>query len=139
MHRSTPGNQPTVAELCRMTDALFHVLRAAFDVDTADPVRFERPENLSAGPPTDDRSLAIIGMYCAQMLHTVGDEPAGIDHDEAVVLLGVVDVVLRRLLRDRDDDSRLITALRVIHLDVTSIGFLKAFTEALDGSGPDIG
>jgi hypothetical protein len=50
----------------------------------------------------------------------------------------MLDMVLRRLLHDRDgDESPAIIDLRELHKIVAEVGTLLAFTAALDGWDPD--
>jgi 2,4-dienoyl-CoA reductase-like NADH-dependent reductase (Old Yellow Enzyme family) len=137
MHRSTPGNPRGVGELCRLAEELFDALRKEFDIDSAVSVRLSRPEDLVEGAHLGHRELAMIGVRCAQLLNSVGYASAAIDHDETIALLNVLDVVLRRLLRNRKNGSRAVVELRRIHREVADIGLLMTATAALDGTGPE--
>jgi hypothetical protein len=136
MHWSTPGSPPTVAQLRRTAQTLFHALRVAFEVDVGAPVLLEAPEELTSPAPMDDRATAIMAMHCARRLHAVGEARAPIDRDEAVAVLGMLDVLLRWLLRNCDEESRAIEDLRAAHLDVRDAGLLMTITAVLDGTRP---
>ena len=137
MHRSTPGNPPSDGELCRLAAEVFEALREAFDVDTVVPSVLGPPKRISPHVPLTDPELAIIGMRCAHELHTVGESPPPILGDDAAVLIGMLDMVLRRLLRDHDDESPEIVDLRELHRIVAEVGSLMAFAAALDGWDAD--
>jgi hypothetical protein len=138
MHWSTPGGPPTVAQLRRTAQTLFHALRVAFDVDTAAPVWLSPPEDLDPPDPVDDRALVIMAMYCARRLHAVGDGPSSIDRDEAVAVLCMLDVLLRRLIGGCEEESRAVEQLRAVHLDVRDAGLLMTITATLDGTRPGL-
>jgi hypothetical protein len=137
MHRSTPGNPPSDGELCRLAAEVFEALRDAFDSDTVDPSAVGAPARVSPHVPLSDPELAVIGMRCAHELHTVGESPPPIHGDDAVALIGMLEMVLRRLLRNRNDESPAIIDLRELHKVVAEVGTLLAFTDALDGWNPD--
>jgi hypothetical protein len=137
MHRSTPGNPPSDGELCRLASAVFEALRDAFDVDTAFPL-VGPPRWISPHVALSDSQWAILGMRCAHELHSVGDSPPPIHDEDAAVLIGMLDMVLRRLLHDRGrEESRAIVDLRELHKIVAEVGTLMSFTAALDGWDPD--
>jgi hypothetical protein len=134
MHRSTPGNPPSDGELCRLASEVFDALRDAFGVDTA----VGAPRRISPHMALSDSQWAILGMRCAHELHSVGDTPPPIHDEDAAVLISMLDMVLRRLLHDRDgDESPAIIDLRELHKIVAEVGTLLAFTAALDGWDPD--
>jgi hypothetical protein len=136
MHWSTPGNPPSDGELCRLAAEVFEALREAFDVDTAVPGAIGPPKRISPHVPLTDPQLAIMGMRCAYDLHTVGESPP-IHGDDAVALIGMLEMVLRRLLHERDDESPAFIDLRELHKMVVEVGTLMAFTTAFDGWDPD--
>jgi len=128
MHRSG------VDELCRLAEDLFDALREEFAVDTETSVP---PSNLLDCGHLGQRDLVMIGMHGAGLIHTLGHTSAGINEDEAVAVLTVLDVVLRRLLRDRRNGSRAVVELRRIHREVADIGLMITAAEALGDSDPD--
>jgi hypothetical protein len=128
MHRSG------VDELCRLAEDLFDALREEFAVDTETSVP---PSNLLDCGHLGQRELVMIGMHGAGLIHTLGHTSARIDYDETIAVLNVLDIVLRRLLRDRRNGSRAVVELRRIHRKVADIGLMITAAEALDDSDPD--
>jgi hypothetical protein len=137
MYRSTPGHPRGVGELCRLAKELFDALREEFDIDSAVSVQLSRPDDLVDAAHLGQRELAMIGIRCAQLLNSLGCTSTTIDHDETIALLNVLDVVLRRLLRNRKNGSRAVVELRRIHRDVADIGLMMTAAAALDGTGPE--
>jgi len=137
MHRSTPGNPPSDGELCRLAAEIFEALREAFDVDSAATDALGPPRRISPHVPLSEPELAILGMHCAHQLHTVGEAPPPIHSEDAIALVGMLDMVLRWLLRDRDDESPAFIDLRELHKIFGEVGHLQGYTAVLDGWDPD--
>jgi hypothetical protein len=137
MHRSTPGNPPSDGELCRLAAEVFEALRDAFDVDSVAPGTLGPPLRISPYVPLSEPELAILGMHCAHQLHAVGESPPPIGIGDAIALICTLEMVLRHLLHDRDDESPAIIDLRELHKIVTEVSTLMSLTAALDGWSSD--
>jgi hypothetical protein len=98
-----------------MAEELFFAVRDAFPVGNWLDLDLRRVDALVANPSIRQRHLAMQSILCIQRLRLLGSTSDAFDHDEAFVLLNVINVLLQRLLDATTDESAPIRRLHDVH------------------------
>jgi hypothetical protein len=122
MHVGASGRLHEVNVICRLANAVFHVLRTEFDVDSSVTLELRRADTLNAAPDAEKSHVVVMSLMCAQLLHRLGNPRSVDDVHELFVLISALDVLLSRLLDEANVDSPSARRLREVHRQFIDVG-----------------
>ena len=131
-----PGDssyQGYLAELNRLADRLFHLVRQSYDCATEVVVHLDRSDRLM--PRTIDAAdVVALTLFCAQLLRRATADPENTHPRHVVGLTDFVDQLIRTLLKTQPPDQAA-RALRSVHARIDDIALSLAVLA--DPGAPD--